>query len=178
MYQELKRILYLKSESFEDYKRIHRITTDLEYVDSYIVDISPYYPESTGVGSIVYNPHTEEFLFQIRGDKKGYVRYTKNLTFIDILWVENMSKASSVYGGFDCDRNFIYQAIWDGSNNNRLCIFDFDGNILLNVDIPGMTGEVEGIALYKNKLIAVGNKLTYDNHNLFEVTLSDFRLHN
>ena len=164
-------------ESFEDYKRVHRITTDLEYVDSYIIDISPYYPESTGVGSIVYNPHTEEFLFQVRGNKKGYARYTKNLTFIDILWTENMSKANSVYGGFDCDRNFIYQAIWDGSNDNRLCIFDFDGNTLLNVNIPGMTGEVEGIALYKNKLIAAGNKLTYDNHNLFEVTLSNFKIH-
>ena len=164
-------------ESFEDYKRVHRITTDLKYVDSYIIDISPYYPGSTGVGSIVYNPHTEEFLFQIRGDKKGYARYTKNLTFIDILWVDNMSKANSVYGGFDCDKNFIYQAIWDGSNDNRLCIIDFNGNTLLDANISGMTGEVEGIALYKNKLIAVGNKLTYDNHNLFEVTLSDFRLH-
>ena len=160
-------------ESYNDYKVVHRITTDLEYVDNYTIDISPHYAESTGIGAIDYNPNTEEFTFLIRGNSKGYARYTKNRTFIDIIWTENLG--GSTYAGMSTDNNFIYQSVWYGGNNSSVGIIDKEGNILRNIQVTGMDGEIEETFIYKDKMLAVVNH-GYTNHLVYEITPSDFIL--
>lgn len=158
-------------ESYNNYKVVHRITTDLEYVDNYTIDISPHYAESTGIGAIDYNPNTEEFTFLIRGDSKGYARYTKNRTFIDIIWTEHLG--GSTYAGMSTDNNFIYQSVWNGGNNNSIGVIDKEGNILRSIQVTGMDGEIEETFIYKDKMLAVVNH-GYTNHLVYEITPSNF----
>lgn len=162
-------------ESHNNHTVVHRITTDLEYVDNYIVDISPYYSNSTGVEAIDYNPNTEEFTFLIRGDSKGYIRYTKNKTYIETIWTECLDGAT--YAGISTDNNFIYQSVCGGDNVNHIGVIDTDGGILADIVITGMEGQIEETFIYKDKMIAVVNQ-GYTDNVVYEITMSNFNIVN
>lgn len=165
---------YIHCVSLNESSTIHRITTDLQYVDSYVVNIIEKYPSFTGFGAIDYNKEREQFIFLIRGDKKGYAIYSKNMNFIRIIWTDTIE--NHAYGGVCTDKNFIYQTVCGTNLEGIIGIFDWHGKLIQTVNINNFTGEIEECMLFKNKLFATANQDNYTNHNLWQLIPSSFTM--
>ena len=165
---------YIHCVSLDEESTIHRITTDLEYVDSYKVSILDKYPQFTGFGAIDYNEKTEQFIFLIRGNKKGYAIFTKNMTFIKIIWCEYVD--SHVYGGICSDNNFIYQAICGNNFEGIISIFNFNGDLIKTIQIENFNGEIEEPFLVKNKMYCSACRHDYTNHDIWELNLKNYQI--
>ena len=153
---------------------IHRITTELEYIDSYKVTILDKYPQFTGFGAIDYNEKREQFIFLIRGNKKGYAIFTKNMTFVKIIWCEYVD--SHVYGGVCSDNNFIYQAICGNNFEGIISIFNFNGDLIKTIQLENFNGEIEESFLIKNKMYCSACRHDYTNHDIWELSLKNYQI--
>ena len=165
---------YIHCVSLDEESTIHRITTDLEYVDSYKVSILDKYPQFTGFGAIDYNEKTEQFIFLIRGNKKGYAIFTKNMTFIKIIWCEYVD--AHVYGGICTDNNFIYQAICGKNFEGFISIFNFNGDLIKTIQLENFNGEIEEPFLVKNKMYCSACRHDYTNHDIWELNLKNYQI--
>lgn len=165
---------YIHCVSLDTVSTIHRITTDLEYVDSYEINILDQYPESTGFGGIDYNAEKEIFTFLIRGSKKGYALFTKNLTFIRIIWVDAIE--CNTYGGVCTDNNFIYQAVWLKDNTSAIAITTWQGEIIEIINISNFGYEIEEPIILNNKFYVSCCESGYRNHSIYELTPSEYFL--
>ena len=165
---------YIHCVSLDEVSTIHRITTNLEYVDSYEVGIRNVYPAFTGFGAIDYNSDKEIFIFLIRGDKKGYAIYTKNLTFVKIIWTEYIP--SHAYGGVCSDKNYIYQAIYGNGITAIVGIFDFKGKLVNTIQVPDFPDEIEEVMMVKNRLFCTAAQLNYTDHTIWELKPYNFTL--
>lgn len=166
---------YIHCVSLDSKSTIHRVTTDLEYIDSYEINILTQYPESTGFGAIDYNKDKEIFTFLIRGDKKGYAIFTKNLTFVKIIWTEKIP--SHVYGGICTDKNFIYQTVCGANDRNaEIGIFTWEGTLVASVNVDSWYGEIEEMFLVGNRMFTTAANFDYTNHEIWELTPNNFTL--
>ena len=122
---------------------IHRINaSDLSYIDSVTVDLTPIYVNYTGIGAIFYDEEKEEFVALLRGNTKGYAFFDKNLVFSHILWTENIT---GTYGSFTVKNGFIYQNI-HGSSAEKTAIITRNGTYIDDISLNITSGaEVEDI---------------------------------
>ena len=160
--------------ALDDSSTVHRITTDLEYVDSYTLNIANKYPAFTSFREIDYNKEKECFILSL-AEKNGYAIYTKNRTFIRVISCITIS--NHVYGGLTTDKNFIYQTVCGPNLEPIVGIFDWNGNFITQIQVSNVTGEIEECMILGNKFYATGNQGGYTNHNIWELTPSSYVLY-
>ena len=141
---------YIHCVALDNVGTVHRITTSLEYVDSYTVSLSDIYPSYTGIGALYYNPTRQQFVGLLRGTRKGYVILDSDRNLVDIVWAK---KLSGTYAAVYADENFIYQVTY---NPNTIGVFAWNGKHLDTINFTSVfptswtSGEPEQMAVLGN----------------------------
>lgn len=158
---------YIHCVAMDNLGTIHRIDTNLNYVDSYTVDASPIYAGFTGIGGISYNANRHQFCYLLRGDIKGYLITDDAHNIENIVWTKHLT---GTYGGIDTDDNFIYQNVYS-TGDDFTAVFAWNGKYIGSFNFGG-TGELEDIAIDGNKIYYSSINGTY-TANIYGGTINE-----
>ena len=138
---------YIHCVALDNIGTIHRIDTNLNYIDSYTIDASDIYSGYSGIGAISYNANRHQFCYLLRGDRKGYIITDDDRIFENLVWIK---KLTGTYGGIDTDDDFIYQNV-HSSGDDFTAVYAWNGKYIDSF-LFGGRGELEDIAIDGNKV--------------------------
>ena len=130
---------YLHCVSLDEYGTIYRVDTNLNYIDSYTIDLSDRYAQFSGIGNIAYDATKEKFVYLLKGDNKKYAIYSKTRVFESL---NDVTAQTGTYGGVLTDDKYIYQAVYRNSNNNFIYRYDWNLNFCQTIKLD-TSGELE-----------------------------------
>jgi len=143
---------YLHCVSLDNYGTINRLDTNLNYIDSYQIDLSDKYAQFSGIGALCYDTTKEQFVYLLRGDNKKYAIYEKDhTTFVSL---NDVTAQEGTYGGIITDDKYVYQAVHVNNNYNYIYRYDWNFNLVEKLQLA-QSGEIETFAW-------IGNVLKYN----------------